>query len=101
MRFSMKWIGEGRLGLTDKWKCLLLDRMKLTQQKSYSMSRSRQIYSLILSHLYLQFLGWILPQQVPDLLVVDLDVAHPHVEHRVVVLLCVLPLEYMDDCAGY
>ena len=52
------------------------------------------------SHLYLQFLGGVVPQEVPDLLVVYLDVAHPHVEHRVVVLLRVLPLEYVDDGPG-
>ena len=52
------------------------------------------------SHLYLQFLGGVVPQEVPDLLVVYLDVAHPHVEHRVVVLLRLLPLEYMNNGAG-
>ena len=76
-------------------------RPNLSSNGFVEQNNSRPIKQPVLvAHLDFQFLGRVIAQQVPDLLVVDLDVADPHVEHRVVVLLCLLPLEYVDYCSG-
>ena len=51
-------------------------------------------------HLNFQFLCDILAQEVSDLLVVNLDVAHADIEERVVVLLRLLALEDVHDGPG-
>ena len=51
-------------------------------------------------HLNFQFLCDILAQEVSDLLVVNLDVAHADIEQRVVVLLRLLALEDVHDGPG-